>query len=124
MSSLFSRYQGFAYFLMRVFFGLLFACHGAQKLFGLLGGEKKALASLMGVAGVVEFFGGLAIALGIFTSWAAFLSVGQMAVAYFMAHASQDFWPIQNRGELALLYCFGFLVIMTRGSGKWSLRSG
>ena len=123
MSSFFSRCEGLTYFLMRVVFGLLFACHGAQKLFGLLGGKKAALASLMGVSGVIEFFGGLAIALGFFTTWAAFLASGMMAVAYFMAHLPEGFWPIQNKGELAVLYCFGFLLIMSRGGGKWSLRS-
>jgi putative oxidoreductase len=123
MNSAFSLFEGTSYFLMRVFFGLLFACHGVQKLFGLLGGKQAELTSLIGVAGLVEFVAGLAIAVGIMTSWAAFLSAGQMAVAYFMAHAPDGFWPIQNRGELALLYCFGFLVIMSRGGGKWSVGS-
>lgn len=114
----FLRFAESTYFLLRVFAGFLFSAHGAQKLFGVLGSEG-AQNALMYVAGVVEFFGGLAIALGLFTQIAAFLAAGQMAVAYLMAHAGQGFWPILNRGEMALLYLFIFLYVMTRGPGRW-----
>jgi putative oxidoreductase len=106
---------------MRIVVGLLFALHGAQKLFGVLGGTKVPLVSLYGAAGVIEFFGGLLIALGLLGSWAAFVASGEMAAAYFMGHFPKGFWPIQNGGELALLYCFVFLYIATRGSGVWSV---
>lgn len=124
MQKFLGKYSDLLYGVTRIVVGVLFACHGAQKLFGMLGSEQQALASLMGLAGVIEFFGGLLIALGIFTSWAAFISSGEMAVAYFMAHAPEGFWPIQNRGELAVLYCFVFLFIASRGGGKLALGKG
>ena len=76
----------------------------------------------MGLAGVIELGCGLLIALGILTSYAAFIASGEMAVASLRTHAPQGFWPIQNRGELAVLYFFIFLYIATRGGGRWSLR--
>jgi putative oxidoreductase len=112
------------YGVLRIVAGLLFAQHGAQKLFGAFGGEQVELATLMGLAGVIEFFGGLLIAAGIFTRWAAFIASGQMAVAYFMAHAPQGFYPIVNRGELAALYCFLFLYMAARGGGRLALGKG
>ena len=121
------RYSGVVYALMRLIVGLLFACHGAQKLFGALGGipgvpgGRAQLASLVGAAGIIEFFGGLLIALGLFAGWAAFVASGTMAVAYFMAHAPGGFWPILNHGEPAVVYCFVFLYVSSRGSGSWSL---
>lgn len=115
------RYTEAIYALMRVVVGLLFAVHGAQKLFGVLGGQKPPLASLFGVAGIIEFVGGLLIALGLATSYAAVVASGEMAVAYFMVHFPQGFWPHLNKGELALLYCFIFLYIAARGAGAYSL---
>lgn len=109
------------YNLMRVAFGLLFWFHGAQKLFGWFGGKQAELASLMGLAGIIEFFGGLLIAIGLLTRVAALICALQMAVAYLYAHAGQAPLPIQNRGELALLYMFAFLYIMTHGGGLWSV---
>jgi putative oxidoreductase len=109
------------YAVFRLVVGLLFACHGAQKLFGALGGTKMTGNPMMLAAGIIEFGGGLLIALGLFTSWAAFLSSGEMAVAYFMAHAKGGFWPIINKGELAVVYCFAFLYIAARGGGRYSL---
>lgn len=105
----------------RLIIGLLFAQHGAQKLFGVLGGRAQDLVSLMGLAGVIEFFGGLLIAVGLFTTVSAFIASGEMAVAYFRAHAPQGFWPIENRGEMAAFYCFFFLYVAARGAGPWSL---
>jgi putative oxidoreductase len=122
MPSLLAPYSPTLYALLRIVAGLLFAQHGVQKLFGLLGGTQMPLASQMGVAGIVETFGGLAIALGLFTSPVAFVASGQMAVAYFQSHLPRGFWPIQNGGELAVLNCFLFLYIASRGSGKWSVR--
>jgi putative oxidoreductase len=77
--------------------------------------------SQMGLAGVIEVFGGVAIAIGLFTSPIAFIASGEMAVAYLQAHAPRGFWPITNGGELAALYCFVFLYFAASGSGKWSV---
>ena len=116
------RYSGTIYALMRLMLGLAFACHGAQKLFGAFGSHAATDKPLMLVAGVIEFFGGLLIALGLKADYAAFVASGQMAVAYFMAHASSGgFWPIVNKGELAVVYCFVFLYIASRGSGALSV---
>ena len=101
--------------------GLLFACHGAQKLFGVLGGKVSLSDPLMATAGIIEFLGGILIILGLFAGYAAFLASGLMAAAYFMAHAPQSFWPITNNGELAVLYCFAFFYVAFRGSGRFSI---
>ena len=122
MQSLLAPYSPYLYALLRIVAGLLFAQHGVQKLFGWLGGTQMPLASQMGVAGIVEAVGGLAVALGLFTSPVAFIASGQMAVAYFQSHLPRGVWPIQNGGELAVLNCFLFLYIASRGSGKWSVR--
>ncbi|PYQ21552.1 MAG: DoxX family protein [Acidobacteria bacterium] len=106
---------------MRLMVGLAFACHGAQKMLGAFGGQFPTGKPLMILAGVIELGGGALIALGLFASYAAFVASGQMAAAYFMAHAPQGFWPLQNKGELALVYCFVFLYVATQGSGRWSL---
>ncbi len=118
------RMSPYVYGLLRIVAGLAFAQHGAQKLFGALGAKQAAeLTSQMGLAGIIEFVGGLMIAIGLFTSPVAFLASGQMAWAYFQAHAPRNFWPIQNGGELAVLYCFIFLYFCTVGSGKLSVDS-
>jgi len=114
------RYAEYLYAILRIVAGLLFLCHGGQKLFGWFGAERAA-DPMMTVAGVVELVGGLLIAIGLFTSLAAFLASGQMAVAYFMAHAPHSPIPIVNRGELAVLYCFLFLYMAARGSGLLSV---
>jgi putative oxidoreductase len=115
------RYSEVLYALMRLVVGLLFACHGAQKLFGALGGTQMTSNPMMLAAGIIEFVGGLLIAVGLQAGFAAFLASGQMAYAYFSVHAPGGFWPILNKGELAVLYCFVFLYIASRGSGKYSL---
>src|SRR5215510_2117629 len=108
MGLVIGKYVPHLYIILRVLAGLLFACHGAQKLFGVLGGfggQPGAVAppwSLMGAAGLIEFIGGLLIALGVLTSYAAFIASGQMAVAYFTLAFARGFWPIQNGGELAV----------------------
>ena len=110
------------YALLRIAAGFLFFQHGLPKLFGGFGRPAPAeLMSQMGLAGVIEVFGGAAIALGLFTSPIAFLASGEVAVAYFQAHAPRGFWPIVNGGELAALYCFVFLYFAAVGSGKWSV---
>lgn len=110
------------YAVMRIVLGFLFACHGAQKLAGVPGDHPKVeLVSLIGLAGVIELMGGIMIAVGFMAGWAAFVASGQMAFAYFMAHASKSFWPVLNGGELAVVYCFVFLYMSSRGSGKWSV---
>jgi putative oxidoreductase len=124
MERFLGTYAPYLYALLRIVAGLMFAMHGSQKLFGIPGGKDPvALFSLMGLAGVVELVGGLLIALGLFASIAAFIASGQMAVAYFMAHAPQAALPLLNGGETAVLYCFLFLYIAARGSGVWSLDS-
>ena len=115
------RHSELFYSAMRIVAGLLFACHGAQKLFGVIGAESPAADPLLIGAGIIEFFGGLLIALGLWIGYVAFIASGQMAVAYFKAHAPQGFWPIVNKGELAVLYCFVFLFIASKGSGRCSI---
>jgi len=107
--------------LVRVVIGLLFACHGAQKLFGVLGGTSQLGHTKMMIAGIIEFGGGLLIVLGLFTRVAAFVASGEMAVAYFTVHATHSFWPIINKGELAVAYCFFFLFVAAHGGGPYSL---
>jgi putative oxidoreductase len=112
------------YAILRIVAGLMFAMHGSQKLFGWPGEtEPVDIASLMGFAGIVELVGGILIAIGFLASWAAFIASGEMAFAYFMVHAPQAPFPLLNKGELAVVYCFLFLYIAARGSGIWSIDS-
>lgn len=118
------RFSDHAYALLRLMAGVMFALHGTQKLSGWPGDRPPAdFATLRWFAGVIELSTGTLIALGLVASWAAFLASGTMAVAYFKSHAPDAFLPLINRGELAVLYCFLFLYIATRGSGKFSLDS-
>jgi len=123
MQKALARLAPYFYVALRIAAGLAFAQHGAQKLFGLLGGQAVALSSQRGLAGIIEFVGGLMIALGLFTTPVAFLASGQMAWAYFQQHAPKGAFPIQNGGELAVLYCFIFLYLSALGSGKLSIDS-
>ena len=107
--------------VLRIILGFLLIPHGLQKLFGLLGGKQVELMSLMGLAGVIELFGGILILVGLFTRPVAFVVSGFAAFAYFIAHAPQGFWPILNRGELAVVYCFLYLYLSAAGGGEWSL---
>lgn len=108
--------------LLRIMAGFLFFQHGLPKLFGGFGRDAPVeMFSQLWVAGIIEVFGGAAIALGLYTSLVAFIASGEMAVAYFQAHAPRGFWPIVNNGELAALYCFVFLYLAASGSGRWSL---
>lgn len=120
------RYSPVAYSLMRIVVGFLFACHGAQKLFGVLG-QAAQLGDPMGLAaGLIEFLGGGAVALGVGTSLAAFIASGEMAVAYFLvarAHTIPLYWPIYYvHAELAAVYCWIFLFIACEGDGRGSVR--
>ncbi|HST21899.1 MAG TPA: DoxX family protein [Blastocatellia bacterium] len=124
MERFLGKYSDYFYALLRIVAGLLFAMHGSQKLFGWPGNKPTVqIASQMGIAGVIELVCGLMIALGLLTSFAAFLASGEMAAAYFMMHAPQAPWPILNQGELSVLYCFLFLYIASRGSGRLSVDS-
>lgn len=110
--------------VFRIVIALLFLAHGLVKLFGFPAGAQPGqvpLASLFGLAAVLELVGGAAVLLGVFTRPVAFILSGQMAVAYFMVHAPQGFYPVLNGGELAILYCFGFLYLSAAGAGPWSL---
>ncbi len=115
------RLSEFVYAALRLVAGGLFACHGAQKLFGVLGGHQMTGNPMMTAAGIIELIGGALIALGLAAGWAAFIASGEMAYAYFTMHAPRGLWPIANGGELAALYCFIFLYVATRGSGPISL---
>ena|SRR5205814_2098300 len=122
MDRLLGKYSPYLYAILRIIAGLMFAMHGSQKLLGWPGGKPAIpVASLMGAAGVIELIGGLMIALGILTSYAAFIASGEMAFAYFMAHAPHGSLPILNQGELAVLNCFVFLYFAAQGSGLWSI---
>ncbi len=100
----------------------MFMQHGLQKIFGLLGAQPSQMPPVLHwTAGSIELVGGLLIAIGLFTRPAAFISSGLMAVAYFMAHQPQALFPVVNRGELAVLYCWVFLFIAARGPGIWSV---
>ena len=108
--------------LTRAVFGLAFMQHGAQKLFAVLGREEAVTAfSQLWFAGVLEFFGGLLVAVGFFTRPVAFVLSGLMAWAYFQVHIGQAFFPIENGGELAMLFCWFFLFLAFAGGGSWSV---
>ena len=121
------RWTDLALLALRVVAGLMLAQHGVGKLFGWLLPPDRAftgapeLLSRTWFAGVLEVFGGLLLALGLFTRPVAFVLSGLMAFAYFIAHAPDGFWPILNGGELAALYCFVFLALSALGGGRWSL---
>ena len=120
MKRILGGWEGLFFTLLRIVAGFTYSCHGAQKLFGVLGGTR-ADQPLMMVAGVIEFGGGVLILIGFLTGIAAFLASGEMAAAYFMVHAKGGFFPIINKGELAVVYCFLFLYIAAHGAGRWSI---
>ena len=118
-----SRWQPQLLSVLRIMTGLLFMSHGTAKLLGFPQIEMFAnleIMSLSGVAGILELVGGFLITIGLFTRPVAFILSGEMAVAYFMAHAPQSFHPIINQGEAAILYCFIFLYLCAAGPGPWS----
>jgi putative oxidoreductase len=109
--------------LLRIMAGLLFLEHGTQKLLGFPPSINPgpALLSLMGIQGIIEVIGGALIVIGLFTRPVAFILSGDMAVGYFMSHFPASFFPIVNRGDAAVLYCFIFLYLAAAGGGAWSL---
>ena len=115
------RYAPTTYALFRIVFGFLFLCNGLQKTMGMFGGQAPPLMSLPGAAGLIETVGGILIMVGFFTRYAAFISSGEMAVAYFMIHQPLGPLPIVNMGEKAVLFCFAFLYIASRGPGTLSV---
>ena len=125
MERFLGRYEPQIYAILRIVVGFLFLLHGTQKLFGFPSSGKPggSLNAMMTAAGVIELVAGLLILIGLFTSIAAFIASGMMAVAYFMVHQPQGALPIQNGGETAALFCFIFLYIAARGSGIWSVDS-
>lgn len=128
MERLLGPFSNYAYAIMRMAVGLLFACNGARNLFGVFGGmgrsgEAAPIFSQMGLAGSIEFICGIMIAAGLLTGYAAFIASGEMAVAYFLGHFPLGFWPILNQGERAVFYCFVFLFIASRGHVTWGIDS-
>jgi putative oxidoreductase len=115
--------EPYAFAALRIVAGLLYLCHGAQKLFGAFGGHGLPHSPLMWVAGIIEFGAGTLVLLGLFTCPAGFIASGEMAVAYFRVHFGwgQKFFPIINGGELAVVYCFLFFFIACHGAGKFGV---
>ncbi|MED5511070.1 MAG: DoxX family protein [Pseudomonadota bacterium] len=111
--------------LVRIISAFLFMAHGTQKMFGFPAEQRYPfeLFSLSGAAGVLEVVGGLLLLIGLFTRPVAFILSGQMAVAYFLVHAPQGFWPLNNCGELATMFSFVFLYFVFAGGGSWSVDS-
>jgi putative oxidoreductase len=120
-----AKYADYAYALLRIVAGLMFAFHGVQKIFGLFAEMQPPVGSQLWIGGLIELVCGLLLAVGFQTRWAAFLASGEMAVAYFQFHwqfqFGREFFPTINGGELAVLYCFVFLFIACRGGGRWCL---
>lgn len=119
-----SKYSGPLLSVLRIISALLFMAHGAAKLLGFPATEMFATPpepmTVVWFAGVLELVGGALLAIGLFTRPVAFVLSGMMAVAYWMVHAPQTFWPIQNGGELAIMFCFAFLYIAAAGGGPWA----
>jgi putative oxidoreductase len=109
--------------VLRIVAALIFFEHGTQKLLGFPLSERAApeLLSLSGIAGILELVGGALLLLGLFTRPVAFILAGEMAVAYWYAHAPRSFFPVNNEGDAAILYCFVFLYLFAAGGGPWSL---
>ena len=120
-----ARWAPYLLSVLRIVVAFLFIAHGTQKLFGFPTGEPPRppvpLMSLLGAASVIETFGGLCMLLGLFTRPIAFILAGEMAFAYFIAHAPRGLLPLLNGGELAVVYCFLFLYLSVAGGGAWSV---
>ena len=119
MASFMGSYGGQTYALMRIVFGFTFLFHGTQKLLGFPIPQPEMPAAMLYAAGSIELVGGALIMIGLMTSWAAFVASGFMAAAYWMAHGMNGLLPIENKGELAVVYCFAFLFISAHGAGMW-----
>jgi putative oxidoreductase len=116
-----SKYRDQIYAIMRIVIGILFISHGIQKVIGISNGTLPISNIWLTLAAIIETAGGLMIILGWKINWVTFITSGEMAVAYFKAHAFRSIWPIDNGGEKAVFYCFVFLFIAAYGSGIWSL---
>jgi putative oxidoreductase len=114
-----NRFADPVYCIMRLIVGLMLACHGAQLVLGMFGPASDQ--PMMQVGGCIQLVGGFMVAFGLLTRLAAFILSGEMAVAYFMFHAKQNFFPILNKGELAVFYCWVFFFIFFYGPGRWSI---
>ena len=125
MTDRLASYRPIALSVFRIVSGLLFLAHGTQKFLSFPGGERAgcgwAFDHQGAYAGLIELVAGALIALGLFTRPAAFVASGTMAAAYFIGHAPQDFWPVNNMGDAAILYCFAFLYLVFAGAGPLSL---
>lgn len=122
LSTTLGKWRPQALAVLRIITALLFLAHGTAKLLGFPDlGFSPEFMSLPWIAGALEIVGGILLVLGLYTRPVAFILCGEMAVAYFMAHASKSFFPIQNGGELAVLYCFIFFYLIFAGPGAWSL---
>jgi putative oxidoreductase len=117
-----ARYEPYILSIIRIVVALLFLEHGLSRLFGFPSPQPAPeLFSLYWFAGAIEFVGGALLAVGLFARFAAFIMSGEMAFAYFLSHAPHSFFPILNRGDAAILYCFLFLYLVFAGPGPWSL---
>ena len=116
-----SKYESQIYAMFRIIAGFLFLWHGSQKLFGFPPAGHEMPSYIVLIAGPIEFFGGLLIMIGLWTHWVAFICSGEMAFAYWSVHGTHALLPVINGGELAIIYCFMFLFIASRGSGVFSL---
>lgn len=121
MASFLRSYEPQVYAVLRMVTGFLFLWHGTQKLFAFPVPPPPVPPFVIAIAGPIELVGGLLVMIGLFAGWAAFVCSGLMAFAYWMVHGPQALLPIQNGGELAVLFCFVFLYISARGSGIWSV---
>jgi len=116
------KYSEYTYALLRIFTGFLFLWHGVQKLFGYPTPMPDGVPAFITYgAGSIELFGGALVLVGLCTNWVAFLCSGLMAFAYWMGHGTKAFLPVVNMGELAVIYCFVFLYMSSKGSGIWSV---
>ena len=117
-----SRWQPQILAILRIVAGLLFLAHGVQKFFAFpVPFPMLPLTTQFTAAGVIELVAGTLITIGLFTRLAAFIASGEMAAAYFIVHFPQSFWPVVNRGESAVLFCFVFLYLAAAGAGAWSV---
>ena len=119
-----ARWAPYLLSVLRIVAAFLFVAHGTQKFFGFPSAEVRGgvpLVSLLGLASMIEMVGGTLMFLGLFTRPVAFLLAGEMAAAYFMGHAPRGLWPLVNRGEPAVLFCFIWLYLAAAGAGPWSL---
>ena len=127
MRQVIGRFTPQTFALLRIVSGLLFLCYGTQKIVGYPPAPPQMphpLPPILVVAGLIELVCGLAITIGLFVGLAAFIASGEMAFAYFQAHAPKSPFPIQNGGEVTVLYCFLFLYMSARGNGRWSIQGG